>query len=255
MTNTCVQGWAWMCLQTLWVNARALMDDSIKTVLKSVRNHQGVSWSHPNTWAASQCLRIPAAPGFLWWFVGRAEVAVTAGDREKHLALLISLPWYRGREGPGLKQQCAVRQQIRESGCWVYKAKIICYYGGKEWPALSTWLLGGMFPEDKPLVDQEFLWLPEDQDFILRFIYVYFYVCGCFACVCCVSVYCIHAWSHCIHAWYLRKPGEGVGPSGTRVTDICEPPWMLGTESQYSTRTVTAPSSSQNLAFVFFFSV
>lgn len=90
------------------------------------------------------------------------------------------------REGPGLKQQCAVRQQIRESGCWVYKAKIICYYGGKEWPALSTWLLGGMFPEDKPLVDQEFLWLPEDQDFILRFIYVYFYVCGCFACVCCV---------------------------------------------------------------------
>lgn len=156
------------------------------------------------------------------------------------------------REGPGLKQQCAVRQQIRESGCWVYKAKIICYYGGKEWPALSTWLLGGMFPEDKPLVDQELLWLPEDQDFILRFIYVYFYVCGCFACVCCVSVLTAYM---LIHAWCLRKPGEGVGPSGTRVTDICEPPWMLGTESQYSTRTATAPSSSQNLAFVFFFSV
>lgn len=98
MTNTCVQVWAWMCLQTLWVNARVLIDDSIKTVLKSVRNHQGVSWSHPTTWAASQCLRIPAAPGFLRWFVGRAEVAVTAGDREKHLALLISLPWYRGRD-------------------------------------------------------------------------------------------------------------------------------------------------------------
>lgn len=84
-------------------------------------------------------------------------------------------------------------------------------------------------------------------------VYLCLLLCVWVFCLCLLCLLC--KCTHCIHAWYLRKPGEGVGPPGTRVTDICEPPWMLGTESQYSTRTATAPSSSQNLAFVFFFSV
>jgi hypothetical protein len=43
---------------------------------------------------------------------------------------------------------------------------------------------------------------------------------------------------------YPRKWGKGVGSPGTEVTDDCEPPWMLGMESQFPVNAASGRLSS-----------